>query len=205
MDLETFWALAGALFLFSAAPGPCVMALTARSLSGTLPAALSMAVGMLLGDLFYATAALLGVKAVGQALGEFFFLLRIVGAGYLFWLGIRLWFARPTPAQDLPRVKDRSRFRDLAAGLFICLGNPKVILFYAGFLPAFMDLTCLSPVDDLLVIATVALVVSTVLVGNAVLASRAGKWFSNRRAVCLLNRGSGAVLVGAGVAIMSSE
>jgi len=205
MMLETLWALAGALLVFSAVPGPCVMALTARSVSGTLPSAVSMALGMLMGDLIYASAALLGITALGQALGECFFVLRMVGAAYLVWLGIRLWVTRPAPIHALPSTPDRGRFRDAGAGLFLCLGNPKVILFYAGFLPAFMDLTSLTPVQCLIVLGTVAVVVGSVLLGNAILAFRARQWVSNARAVRYLNRGSGTVLVGAGIALMSSE
>jgi threonine/homoserine/homoserine lactone efflux protein len=160
---------------------------------------------MVLGDLSYAAAALLGVTALGQALGEFVYLLRILGAIYLIWLGIRLWIVRPEALQVLPSAPDRGGLRDIGAGLFLCLGNPKVILFYAGFLPAFMDLTHLSPVDRLSVLGTVALVVGSVLLGNAVLASRARRWISNIRAVRLLNRCSGAVLVGAGITLVSTE
>jgi threonine/homoserine/homoserine lactone efflux protein len=203
MTFETYLALAGTLLVFSAAPGPCVIALTARSLSAPLPSALCMAVGMTLGDLVYATAALLGVAAAGRVLGDLFFVIRIAGAAYLLFLGFRAWFRPPVPeALSSARVHGT---RDLAGGLILCLGNPKVILFYAGFLPAFLDLTRLTPGEGLGVLLTVALVVGGVLAGNAVLAFRVRRWFASRKAMQRLHRGSGAVMIGAGLAVIASE
>ncbi|MCF8062041.1 MAG: LysE family translocator [Deltaproteobacteria bacterium] len=205
MSFETYLALAGALLVFSAAPGPCVIALTARSLSAPLPSAMLMASGMMLGDLVYASAALLGVAAVGQALGEFCYVIRIAGAVYLIVLGVRAWIHRPEAVRDIPPPSRTRGSRDLASGLMLCLGNPKVILFYAGFLPAFIDLTLLEPLDGLGVLATVALVVGGVLLANAVLASRVRRWFTSRRSMRILHRGSGTVMIGAGLALIAKE
>jgi threonine/homoserine/homoserine lactone efflux protein len=201
MTLETALALAGALFVFSAAPGPCVMALTARSLSSArMGSSAAMAGGMVLGDLIYVSAALLGVAAVIQAFGEFFFLVRMAGAAYLIWLGVRTWRTRPEAFQtDLPSAPLTAPSKDFASGLMLCLGNPKVILFYVGFLPAFMDLTRMTLGDGLCVVSIVAVVVGSVLLGNVFLAFRARQWFLNRRSLRFLHRGSGAVLVGAGL------
>ena len=205
MSMETYLALAGALLVFSAAPGPCVIALTARSLSAPLPSALCMALGMALGDLVYASAALLGVAAAGRALGDLFFVIRMAGAAYLLFLGLRAWFHPPQAVPEALPSSPVHGSRDLAGGLMLCLGNPKVILFYAGFLPAFLDLTRLSPADGLGVLLTVALVVGGVLAGNAVLAFRVRRWFTSRKAMQRLHRGSGAVMIGAGLAVIASE
>lgn len=203
MTLETILALAGALFVFSIAPGPCVMALTARSLSCThMGSSAAMAAGMVLGDLLYVSAALLGVAAVVQAFGEFFFVVRMAGAAYLIGLGVRTWRTPPEslrpilPSRPLPGAS-----RDFATGLMLCLGNPKVILFYVGFLPAFLDLACMTMADGLCVVSIVAVVVGSVLLGNVFLAFHARQWFLNRHTLRFLHRGSGAVLVGAGLAV----
>ena len=58
-------------------------------------------------------------------------------------------------------------------GLLITLGNPKVILFYAGFLPTFMHLTRLTPCDILVMIGVVAVVLAGVLATYAFSAARA--------------------------------
>ena len=95
----------------------------------------------------------------------------------------------------------RSRWGNFVSGLVITLSNPKVIIFYCGFLPTFLDLSILTLLD----LVTVVAIISTVLVGvlgtYAYLASRARKMFTQRRSVRRLNRAAGSVMVAAGVVI----
>ncbi len=79
--------------------------------------------------------------------------------------------------------------------------NPKVILFYCGFLPTFLDLSALTIVDLTFVVAIITAVLSGVLITYAYLASRARRMFTTKRAVKRLNRAAGGVMVAAGVAI----
>jgi threonine/homoserine/homoserine lactone efflux protein len=81
------------------------------------------------------------------------------------------------------------------------LSNPKVILFYCGFLPTFLDLSALTIFDLALVAVIITLVLSGVLTTYAYLASRARRIFTNERSVKRLNRAAGGVMVAAGVAI----
>jgi threonine/homoserine/homoserine lactone efflux protein len=89
----------------------------------------------------------------------------------------------------------------LVSGLIITLSNPKVILFYCGFLPTFLDLSTLTIIDLAFVVVIITAVLSGVLTTYAYLASRARRMFTNQRAVKRLNRAAGGVMVAAGVAI----
>lgn len=81
------------------------------------------------------------------------------------------------------------------------LSNPKVIIFYVGVLPAFMDLAALSPQDALLAVGIVLGVLVFVLVSYAAAASRARTMLKSERALKLMNRGLGSVMIGAGITI----
>jgi len=81
------------------------------------------------------------------------------------------------------------------------LSNPKVILFYCGFLPTFLDLSTLTVFDLTIVIAIITAVLVGVLGTYAYLASRARKMFTNKHSIRRLNRAAGSVMVAAGVAI----
>lgn len=91
--------------------------------------------------------------------------------------------------------------RTACGGLALTLGNPKVIVFYVGFLPTFVDLRTLDATGAALVAATTVTVVGCVLGGYAVMAARARRMLSTPRATRLLHRGAGAVMVGTGAAI----
>ena len=87
------------------------------------------------------------------------------------------------------------------SGLIITLSNPKVILFYCGFLPTFLDLSILTLSDLALVVVIITFVLACVLSTYALLASRARRMFTNPKAARRLNRAAGGVMIATGVAI----
>jgi threonine/homoserine/homoserine lactone efflux protein len=95
-------------------------------------------------------------------------------------------------------AKASFRGRNFLAGFAICLGNPKVILFYLGFFPAFMDLTRLTGWDALVVLAAVGTVASGTLLLYVAAADRARRIFTGRRFVNGWRRSMGAIMIGAG-------
>ena len=90
---------------------------------------------------------------------------------------------------------------NLVSGLLITLANPKVILFYLGLLPTFIDLQRLTTVDVLVTIAVVTTVLGTTLLGYALVAVRARKLIQSPRAARALNRTAGAAMLAAGTAL----
>jgi threonine/homoserine/homoserine lactone efflux protein len=130
-----------------------------------------------------------------------FFIVKICGGAYLVWLGIKIWLKDPEPACGAQDSDTRSQWGNFFSGLVITLSNPKVILFYCGFLPTFLDLSNLTVFDLVIVVAIITAVLVGVLGIYAHLASRARKLFTNKRSVRRLNRAAGSVMVAAGVAI----
>jgi threonine/homoserine/homoserine lactone efflux protein len=87
------------------------------------------------------------------------------------------------------------------AGLIVILGNPKAILFYAGMLPGFFDLTKLTAVD-IAVIVTLSMVVP--LFGNLVMAvfmDKVRTLLASPNSLKLMNKLSGILLIGVGLII----
>ena len=203
MTIESAAGLVLALFVLCCVPGPGLLAITARSLTSGFKPAWGLAIGMTLGDLCYASAAMLGLAAMGRVMGEFFILVKLAGAGYLLWLGVQLLIRKPTDAQQTASKADKGFLRNLLAGYSICLGNPKVILFYLGFLPAFIDLQRLTMADGIIVGTLVAVVIGGTLTAYAYLATQVRRFFTSGRITRRLNQGAGMVMIGAGLAIAS--
>ena len=201
MTLESSIALMGVLLIFVSIPGPGVFATTARSLASGFRPALVLILGIVLGDLFLLTIAIVGMAAIGRILGNLFFIIKIIGAGYLIWMGLQLWLKKPRSLEKVPTQRESRFSRNFLAGFTLTLGNPKVILFYLGFLPAFMDLSNLSTVDFVLVVSMVAFTIGTALTIYAYAAARVRGFFKNTRAVRLLNRGAGTIMMGTGIAV----
>ena len=204
MSLETLLAFTLAMFLLAASPGPGFLMVVARALTGGFTAGLAAIAGLVLGDILFLVLAILGLSALAAVMGEFFLAVKILGALYLVWLGVKTWRSRPDlPEMDTPeapRTKLPHR-RSAALGFFVTLGNPKAILFYGALLPTFIDVAALTASDVAVLSVVVTLVLFAVLGVYAFLAARAGRLLKSPRAVTWLNRVTGGLLVGAGVAV----
>jgi threonine/homoserine/homoserine lactone efflux protein len=202
--LMTIYAAIGfalAVLVLAASPGPGVFATVARALASGFRPSVAVICGIVLGDVIYLLFAAFGLSMVARALGNMFFIVKVCGGAYLIWLGVRIWLKKPEPVGDSHTTGTRSRWGNFASGLVVTLSNPKVILFYCGFLPTFFELSALTLFDLSIVVVIITAILGGVLTTYAFLASRARKMFTNHKAVSRLNRAAGGVMVAAGVAI----
>ena len=120
-------------------PGPGVVYIVTRTLARGLRAGFASVAGVALGNLLNAIAAALGLAALLAVSRWAFTLLQVAGALYLFWLGVRALRAPPRAGDkgaELPIAAPWALFRD---GAMVAMLNPKTALFFAAFLPQFMD------------------------------------------------------------------
>jgi threonine/homoserine/homoserine lactone efflux protein len=192
--------LAAAMFVLAVTPGPGVFATVARALaSGFVPAA-ELVIGIVMGDLVYLLLAIFGLGALATLLGDLFVVVKYAGAAYLLWLGWRLWTAPPVDRDALRQVPN-SRTGNLLTGLLITLANPKVILFYLGLLPTFIDLNALTATDIVIVALVVSGVLGLTMLGYALIASRARELVRNTRVARTMNRTAGGAMILAGATL----
>jgi threonine/homoserine/homoserine lactone efflux protein len=142
-DTPLLLAFIGASLVLALTPGPAVVYILARTLAQGRASGLASVLGVALGNLGNAVGAALGLAALFAVSSTAFTVLKWAGAVYLVYLGIRLWRIAPAssvamdPAVVRPAAQPLGRvFRD---GLLVALLNPKTSLFFAAFLPQFMD------------------------------------------------------------------
>jgi threonine/homoserine/homoserine lactone efflux protein len=99
-------------------------------------------------------------------------------------------------------TKAHTETYNFLVGLFITLGNPKVILFYLAFLPTIIDVTALSGTDVLVVALVVAVILGSVLLFYACSASRAGRLFDSLTVKNRINKIAGGMMIGAGSTLL---
>jgi len=189
------------MLILAASPGPGVFATVARSLASGFRPALAVIIGIVVGDIIYLMFAIFGLSIVAQRLGEFFIIIRVCGGIYLFWLGFKIWFSKLPETESKQLYEKQSQLGNIISGLLITLSNPKVILFYCGFLPTFLDLSTLNVIDIALIACVVTIVLSTVLTIYACLASHAWQLLSSQIAIKKLNRSAGGVMMATGVVV----
>ncbi|MGR3433306.1 MAG: LysE family translocator [Shimia sp.] len=136
-DLPTIALFVSASVALLVIPGPTIALVIARSLAEGRRNALPLVLGVGLGDLIAASAALAGAGALLAASATAFTIVKVVGALYLVWLGIRLFRAEPVPprTEAVRAGSGRAAFRD---GFLVTVFNPKGILFFIAFVPQFI-------------------------------------------------------------------
>ncbi|MEZ9446196.1 LysE family translocator [Vibrio splendidus] len=197
MSITSGIALFVAMLLSAAIPGPSVLAVLSRSLSYGWKQGLLVVLGVLIADYIFIFLALSGLTALASAMGEFATVIKYVGVAYLFWLAYTTWTSDVSESSSTSSEQG-TKASSVIIGLLMTVSNPKAILFYMGFFPAFIDLKTFTTTDVMMI-----LVISTVAVGGvlslyACTASKARFVFQGRSAKTLLNRLSGGFLATCG-------
>lgn len=205
MTLAGFIAYCGALALAAAIPGPGVTALVARALGSGFRSSLFMSLGLILGDLVYLTAVVLGLALVAQTFGMVFLVVKWLGVAYLGWLAWTFWTSGVT-AENVEARKGKDGFAaSVLAGLTLTLGNPKTMIFYLAVTPTIVDLRTVT-VGEYGVLALLTIVtLLVVLVPYLALAAKARWFLRTPRALKALNRTAATFMVGAAAAIAARQ
>ena len=188
-------------------PGQDMIYVISRSLAQGRLAGVCSAVGVIIGILVHTALAAFGVGALLMASEALFLALKLVGAAYLVYLGIRLVLEA---APERPVGGDAPRLSPLALvwqGILSNVTNPKIILFFLAFLPQFVDPASASPTRDLVLLGVLyAALGLPVKVGVALAAgSLSERVLRKPAALAWVNRVSGGVLVALGLRLAAAE
>ncbi len=165
--------------------------------------AFALMAGLILGDVIYASFAIFGLSAVAHILGSAFVWVRLLSGIYLIYLGLKAFTYQTRQDCDYSGPQ-KGNERSFWMGLLVTLGNPKVILFYLGFLPAFFDLHRIG-VSVFVQIVGVILLVSTLILGLYIeLAQRVTRGLKNSRFHLWINRLAGGLMIIAGIKVAAN-
>jgi threonine/homoserine/homoserine lactone efflux protein len=205
MTLAGFVAYSGALALAAAIPGPGVTALVARALGSGFRSSLFMSLGLILGDLVYLTAVVLGLAIVAQTFGMVFLVIKWAGVAYLAWLAWCFWTSGIAGENVEARRASGGFVASFLAGLTVTLGNPKTMIFYLAITPTIVDLRTITLAEYGILALITVVTLLVVLVPYLALAARARWLMSTPRALKLLSRTAAGFMVGAAAAIAARQ
>jgi len=188
-------------------PGQDMLYVISRSLAQGRLAGVYSAIGVIIGILVHTALAALGVGAILAASEALFLALKLVGAAYLVYLGVRLLLTREAA---IATSADGSRFSASSLvwqGVLSNVSNPKIVLFFFAFLPQFVDPRSPNPTRDLIFLGVLYAAMGLVVEAGVGLAagSLAERVLRKPRALVWINRASGTVLVGLGLRLAATE
>jgi len=193
-------ALFGSMMVLAFIPGISVLVVSARSAASGFTHGVFTTIGIVTGDIIFIILAIYGLSVLAEFMGSRFSLIKYLGGAYLIWLGINLWRSRPGTGKIENNIEP-SILSSFLTGLFITLGDQKAILFYLGFLPAFLDLSSVTLADTGIIILITTLAVGGAKLVYACMADRASRLLSSPSATKTINIVAGTVMIGVGVVL----
>ncbi|MBO9650095.1 MAG: LysE family transporter [Variovorax sp.] len=194
MSIDTLLLFVIASLALAITPGPTMLLAMSNGIAGGMRAAAWGIAGASLGSTIVIGTVALGLGSLLAASEYLFNAIRIFGVVYLVWLGVKLWRAQPTDvASELTAAAAkplRGRLA-LARSLAVALSNPKSLLFFAAFLPQFVDTTRPQGMQYLIFGAVFVGIDTCVMLGYAMAGTQAVRWLS-QRSLRALNRGCAA-------------
>lgn len=195
--------------LITVTPGPDTALVVRNTLQGGRRHGLLTAVGCSTGLLVWGVASSLGLATVFRASAAFFDALRAAGGVYLVWLGIRVVWSSWSADAGLRSVGAgalRSHgHRPFLEGLLTDLLNPKAAVFFTALLPQFFTPDDRVLTTTLLYAATAATAALVGLLAYAYIAAQTRVVLGRPPIRRLLDRVTGAVLIGLGLRMLVRE
>jgi threonine/homoserine/homoserine lactone efflux protein len=190
-----------------ATPGQDMLYVITRSLAQGRVAGLCSALGVCVGILVHTALAALGVGAILHASEMLFLGLKLAGAAYLVYLGLRLVLSRESPRIAGLGDVQLSPLALIRQGVLSNVTNPKIVLFFFAFLPQFVDPASAHPTRELVFLGVLYAVLALPVKSAVALAagSLSERALRNPAAMKWMNRASGTVLVALGLRLAAAE
>ncbi|MBC8027075.1 MAG: LysE family translocator [Steroidobacteraceae bacterium] len=205
MSLDTFLLYLAAWTLVALSPGPAVMFAMSQAARHGMRGAAAGTAGILLGHFVCFLLVAFGLAALLASVNGAMTAIRIVGALYLMYLGVRMILSKPREPATLPEAARKANGGIALHGLLVQLTNPKNLMFVLAFLPQFIapDRALLPQLGIML---TVTVVIDAIcLLAYAQIAARGARALKKSRALMWIERTFGAALIVFGVRLIASK
>lgn len=180
-------------------PGPTIIYVVGQSLKYGHRASLPLSIGVILGDALCIVLSLIGLSLFLTVFSAAFVLIKFIGAGYLIYLGIKMFTSDSkvhTQQADSYDFNSKKLFKDV---FLVNALNPKGIVFYSAFMPQFV-VSQTDVVYQFSILAVTFLCLAFINVTlYSLLAAKTSQWFKNVKFLRAFNVTGGLFLVGAGL------
>jgi RhtB (resistance to homoserine/threonine) family protein len=183
-------------------PGPDFLYVITRGIAQGRKAGIFSALGISIGLMVHTALAAVGLSALLQTSGLAFQTVKLTGAAYLVYLGIKMITARKTLIDSATgKVESTNVTAVFRQGVITNVFNPKAVITFMAFIPQFVNPTDSSATLQIVILGGVIAFLAIVWFGIiGYFAGALGSWLAGKRSVQhLIQRMSGAVLVALGL------
>lgn len=208
LGIHHYWLFIATAIVLILTPGQDTFFILGRSLAGGRTAGVAAALGVSAGTVVHTILSALGLSALLATSPYAFMAVKLAGAAYLLYIGIRALLARATPAPgaDAALAGD-GRWPAFRQGIITNLLNPKVALFFLALMPQFIDARSTSKVAAFLALGLtfVALGVLWCCILAVGAAKLRGAFMRRPSIATWLNRVAGAMFIALGLKLATAR
>lgn len=207
MNLETILAFSAVAWLAILSPGPAILLALRNGVSFGLRAVAWSALGNVTGIFVLSAAAMLGLGVLLKSSALLFGAVKLLGALYLFYVGLRHVFGRSSvlaaSTEQAAGASTPTRSALYREALLLAITNPKPILFFTALFPQFIEPSA-PLLPQFFVLTGIFMVLSFItLLGYASVAGRARFFLVKPRVSTWINRVVGSVFISFGAALLA--
>jgi threonine/homoserine/homoserine lactone efflux protein len=207
LGIHHYWLFIATALVLVITPGQDTFFILGRSLAGGRTAGIAAALGITAGSMIHTLLAALGLSALLATSPSAFIAVKLAGAAYLVYIGVRALMSRSSELADEARAGHDGRWAAFRSGVVTNLLNPKVGLFFLALMPQFIDSASSHKVMAFLALGLtfVTLGVAWCLVLALAAASLRG-WILRRPSMAtVLNRVAGAMFIALGLKLATTR
>ena len=157
-ELSAFILVVFGLFLI---PGPAVLLMITRSTHEGTKKGIITGLGIATGDFIHVLLAAVGFSAILMTSTTAFNIVKIVGAAYLIYMGIRALLAKASSIK-MPDVEQESLLKIYSQGILVEALNPKTALFFLALFPQFVSAESGTIVTQFLILGVIFVVLTVI-------------------------------------------
>ncbi|MCP4077832.1 MAG: LysE family translocator [Gammaproteobacteria bacterium] len=196
-------------FIATITPGPAIMLVSTNSLNYGVRKSILTILGNITGLFIMSLLSILGLSTFILYSAPVFFLVKIIGACYLIYLGIKLWMKGLNFNPEINRSNNQidtgvSAYKLFLQGLFIALSNPKAIAFTTALFPQFIDTTLPLSYQFITLVSIFMLLSFSCLLAYAVMTSKVVHHSGGMKLQTLIAKSFGAIFIGFGLALAAT-
>ncbi|MEE1738667.1 LysE family translocator [Streptomyces sp. BE147] len=207
VSIERLLAFAAMSFLLIVIPGPSVLFVIGRALAQGRRAALATVVGNTMGAYVLILAVALGIGSIVERSVLVFTVLKLAGAAYLVYLGVKAWRQRGSLQSTFTAGQaQQGGRRTIWEGFAVGVANPKTLVFFAAVLPQFVDRAQGNVVLQMLLLGLVFNIIAMACDSLWGLVAATGRdWFARSpRRLSLVGGVGGLTMIGLGVTVAAT-
>lgn len=160
MNYDILLAFIMATGALAISPGPDNIYVLTQSISNGKLSGLVTTAGLISGCLIHTALLAFGVSAILRESADIFFLIKLLGAIYLFYLAYKVFRTDPSIILETPKGAQKNLLQLFRQGFIMNVLNPKVTIFFLAFFPGFLFSEHLEPVIQFFVLGLLFMLVS---------------------------------------------